>query len=52
MIHRGRRIEFMFSHFFDEEIVNADLSSAFESLVRIAISVETDPQWVPASWVQ
>ncbi|XP_014274055.1 MAGUK p55 subfamily member 7 isoform X4 [Halyomorpha halys] len=52
MIHRGRRIEFMFSHFFDEEIINADLSSAFESLVRIAISVETEPQWVPASWVQ
>lgn len=52
MIHRGRRIEFMFSHYFDEEIVNADLSAAFESLVRVAISVETDPQWVPASWVQ
>uniref|UniRef100_A0A0A9ZCB4 MAGUK p55 subfamily member 7 n=2 Tax=Lygus hesperus TaxID=30085 RepID=A0A0A9ZCB4_LYGHE len=52
MIHRGERIEFMFSHLFDDTIVNADLSAAFETLMRIANSVETEPQWVPASWVQ
>ncbi|XP_014262002.1 MAGUK p55 subfamily member 7 isoform X2 [Cimex lectularius] len=52
MIHRGERIEFMFSHLFDDIIVNSDLSAAFETLIRIAIAVETEPQWVPASWVQ
>ncbi|KAL1130571.1 hypothetical protein AAG570_011817 [Ranatra chinensis] len=52
MIHSGEKIEFMFSHFFDDTIVNAELAAAFETLVRVAISVETEPLWVPASWVQ
>ncbi|KAF6201858.1 hypothetical protein GE061_004253 [Apolygus lucorum] len=38
MIHRGERVEFMFSHLFDDTIVNADLSAAFETLMRIASS--------------
>ncbi|XP_046735562.1 MAGUK p55 subfamily member 7-like isoform X5 [Diprion similis] len=52
MIHRGERIEYHYSHHFDETIVNADLSMAFEQLVNAVIRVETEPMWVPASWVQ
>lgn len=52
MIHRGERIEYMFGHLFDDIIVNSDLSAAFETLIKVAFSVETEPQWVPASWVQ
>ncbi|XP_012267024.2 MAGUK p55 subfamily member 7 isoform X4 [Athalia rosae] len=52
MIHSADRIEFLYSHLFDETIVNADLSMAFEQLVGAISRVETEPLWVPASWVQ
>ncbi|XP_046411467.1 MAGUK p55 subfamily member 7 isoform X5 [Neodiprion pinetum] len=52
MIHRSERIEYHYSHHFDETIINADLSMAFEQLVNAIIRVETEPMWVPASWVQ
>lgn len=52
MLRSSRRIEFLYSHLFDETIVNLDLSTAFEQLLRAARRVETEPLWVPASWVQ
>lgn len=52
MIHSAERIEFLYSHLFDETIVNADLSMAFEQLAGAISRVETEPLWVPASWVQ
>ncbi|XP_043461271.1 MAGUK p55 subfamily member 7 isoform X1 [Leptopilina heterotoma] len=52
ILHSAARIEFLYSHLFDEVIVNADLSMAFEQLVNAIQRVETDPLWVPASWVQ
>ncbi|XP_021915243.1 MAGUK p55 subfamily member 7 isoform X6 [Zootermopsis nevadensis] len=52
MLHSSERIEFLYGHLFDEVIENADLSAAFEQLVRAVNRVETEPLWVPASWVQ
>ncbi|XP_069998373.1 MAGUK p55 subfamily member 7 isoform X7 [Penaeus vannamei] len=52
MLKADARIEFHYSHWFDEVIVNDDLSSAFELLVAAVNRVETEPLWVPASWVQ
>ncbi|KAK7023590.1 MAGUK p55 subfamily member 7 [Halocaridina rubra] len=52
MLKAAARIEFHYSHWFDEVIVNDDLSSAFELLVAAINKVETEPLWVPASWVQ
>lgn len=52
MIHNSDRIEYLYGHFFDETIINADLSTAFEQLVKAVNKVETEPLWVPASWVQ
>ncbi|XP_059472254.1 MAGUK p55 subfamily member 7 isoform X2 [Neocloeon triangulifer] len=46
------RIEFLYGHWFDEVIENADLSVAFEQMVRAVQTLETEPLWVPASWVQ
>jgi hypothetical protein len=46
------RIEYLYGHWFDESIENADLSVAFEQLVRAVQRLESEPQWVPASWVQ
>ncbi|KAG8335986.1 MAGUK p55 sub member 7 [Homalodisca vitripennis] len=52
IIHSSERIEFMYGHLFDETIINADLSAAFERLVVAVSRVESEPLWVPASWVQ
>ncbi|KAK3921117.1 MAGUK p55 subfamily member 7 [Frankliniella fusca] len=52
ILRSAERIEFLYSHLFDEIIVNADLSAAFEQLVRAVNRVENEPLWVPASWVQ
>lgn len=46
------RIEFLYEHWFDEVIVNADLATAFAKLLAAANRLETEPLWVPASWVQ
>ncbi|XP_019876677.1 MAGUK p55 subfamily member 7 isoform X4 [Aethina tumida] len=46
------RIEFLYEHFFDETIVNSDLAIAFSQLLSACNRVETEPLWVPASWVQ
>jgi len=52
IVHSAERIEFLYLHLFDEVIINADLSAAFEQLVRAVTRLETEPMWVPASWVQ
>ncbi|XP_033221600.1 uncharacterized protein LOC117175884 [Belonocnema kinseyi] len=50
ILHSAARIEFIYSHLFDEVIVNADLSMAFEQLVNAIQRVESEALWVPASW--
>ncbi|XP_048525664.1 MAGUK p55 subfamily member 7-like isoform X4 [Dendroctonus ponderosae] len=52
MIRHSERIKFLYDHFFDETIVNADLADAFSKLLAAVNRVESEPLWVPASWVQ
>lgn len=52
ILQSAARIEFLYSHLFDEVVVNADLPMAFEQLVNAVQRVESEPLWVPASWVQ
>lgn len=52
MLKSADRINFLYGHFFDEEIENGDLIEALEKLVLSAIRSETEPLWAPSSWVQ
>ncbi|XP_060534700.1 MAGUK p55 subfamily member 7 isoform X2 [Cylas formicarius] len=52
MLRSAERIEFLYDHFFDETIVNDDLMVAFGKLLGAVNRAETEPLWVPASWVQ
>uniref|UniRef100_A0A1B0FR55 Uncharacterized protein n=1 Tax=Glossina morsitans morsitans TaxID=37546 RepID=A0A1B0FR55_GLOMM len=52
MIKSAERIDFLYGHFFDEEIQNGDLVTAFEKLVNTVQRIENEPLWAPASWVQ
>lgn len=52
MIKSAERIDFLYGHFFDDEILNADLVTAFEKLVNTVQKIENEPLWAPSSWVQ
>lgn len=52
MIKSAERIDFLYGHFFDEEIINEDMSDAFEQLCESVNRAETESLWAPASWVQ
>ncbi|XP_037046236.1 MAGUK p55 subfamily member 7 isoform X2 [Bradysia coprophila] len=52
MVKSAERIDYLYGHFFDEEIINSDLATAFEQLVLCAERAETEPLWAPSSWVQ
>jgi len=52
MLAAGARIEAVYGHLFDSIVVNDDLVSAFETLLRTIRRLDQDAFWVPASWVQ
>lgn len=52
MIKSAERIDYLYGHFMDDEIVNDDLAAAFEQLVICAEKAENEPLWAPTSWVQ
>lgn len=52
MLKSAARIQYHYSHCFDEVIVNDVLSSAFTRLMDAIHRLESEPLWVPASWVQ
>ncbi|XP_055689832.1 MAGUK p55 subfamily member 7 isoform X4 [Lutzomyia longipalpis] len=52
MVKSAERINFLYGHFFDDEIENSDLGKAFERLVQLAQKSECEPLWAPATWVQ
>ncbi|XP_055319491.1 MAGUK p55 subfamily member 7 isoform X4 [Sitodiplosis mosellana] len=52
MITSDERINFLYGHFFDEEIVNETLATALEQLLVCVERAETEPLWAPSSWVQ
>uniref|UniRef100_A0A8C6UUZ8 Protein PALS1 n=1 Tax=Neogobius melanostomus TaxID=47308 RepID=A0A8C6UUZ8_9GOBI len=39
-------------HLFDAIIVNADQDKAFTELLRLINKLDTEPQWVPGSWLR
>ncbi|XP_063393906.1 MAGUK p55 subfamily member 7 isoform X1 [Cydia fagiglandana] len=52
IIRSSNRINFLYGYMFDEEIVNEELAGALAQLLKAAWRVQSEPLWVPASWVQ
>lgn len=44
-------MEHNFGHFFDATIVNMDPDEAFYRLHRLIDKLDTEPQWVPTTWL-
>lgn len=51
VIEKAREMEQNFGHFFDATIVNMDPEQAFHELRRLIDKLDTEPQWVPTSWL-
>ncbi|XP_053624081.1 MAGUK p55 subfamily member 7 isoform X2 [Plodia interpunctella] len=52
IIRSSNRINFLYGYMFDEEIVNEELAGALTQLLKASWRVQSEPLWVPASWVQ
>lgn len=48
---KAREMEHSYGHFFDATIVNVDPDQAFYELRRLIDKLDTEPQWVPTSWL-
>lgn len=51
IIENARVIETKYAHYFDETIRNTDLSRSYADLLRLINKLDTEPQWVPAAWL-
>ncbi|XP_077321131.1 protein PALS1 [Lithobates pipiens] len=52
IIEKAREMEQNNGHYFDTAIVNTDLDKAYQELLRIINKLDTEPQWVPSSWLR
>uniref|UniRef100_A0A668UIB9 Protein PALS1 n=1 Tax=Oreochromis aureus TaxID=47969 RepID=A0A668UIB9_OREAU len=51
VIEKAREMEQNFGHYFDATILNMDPDQAFHELRRLIDKLDTEPQWVPTSWL-
>ena len=51
IIEDARAIERKYSQYFDETIRNIDLNRSYAELLRLINKLDTEPQWVPAAWI-
>uniref|UniRef100_A0A8C5MUN8 Protein PALS1 n=1 Tax=Leptobrachium leishanense TaxID=445787 RepID=A0A8C5MUN8_9ANUR len=52
IIEKAREMEQNNGHHFDAAIVNTDLDKAYQELLRLINKLDTEPQWVPSSWLR
>uniref|UniRef100_A0A674F4A3 Protein PALS1 n=1 Tax=Salmo trutta TaxID=8032 RepID=A0A674F4A3_SALTR len=51
LIEKAREMEQAYGHLFDAAIVNGETDTAFHELLRLINKLDTEPQWVPSSWL-
>nr|XP_033806641.1 MAGUK p55 subfamily member 5 [Geotrypetes seraphini]XP_033806642.1 MAGUK p55 subfamily member 5 [Geotrypetes seraphini]XP_033806643.1 MAGUK p55 subfamily member 5 [Geotrypetes seraphini]XP_033806644.1 MAGUK p55 subfamily member 5 [Geotrypetes seraphini]XP_033806645.1 MAGUK p55 subfamily member 5 [Geotrypetes seraphini] len=52
IIEKAREMEQNNGHYFDTAIVNTDLDKAYQELLRLINKLDTEPQWVPSTWLR
>ncbi|XP_024054359.1 MAGUK p55 subfamily member 5 isoform X2 [Terrapene carolina triunguis] len=52
IIEKTREMEQNNGHYFDTAIVNSDLDKAYHELLRLINKLDTEPQWVPSTWLR
>lgn len=51
IIENARDKEQRYAHYFDETIRNNDLNRSYAELLRLINKLDSEPQWVPAAWL-
>jgi len=51
MIKIADDMESQYGHYFDMTLVNDDFETASNDLRQAAFELESQPQWIPASWL-
>lgn len=51
MRHSAEQLEQQYGHLVDRVLVKEDSTSACADLKSILLQLESEPQWVPVSWV-
>ena len=51
IIDNSWHIERVYGYRFNCTLVNEEINKSFKELLNIVKKVETEPQWVPATWV-
>ncbi|XP_066533102.1 MAGUK p55 subfamily member 5b [Hoplias malabaricus] len=51
MTEKAQEMEQNYGHLFDAVVVNSDEDMAFFELLRLIDKLDTQPQWVPSSWL-
>ena len=52
MLASAARLEVVYGHYVDATVINDDLQTAANELIHLVTSAESEPMWVPASWVR
>ncbi|XP_076200970.1 protein PALS1 isoform X2 [Aptenodytes patagonicus] len=52
IIEKTREMEQNNGHYFDTAVVNSDLDKAYQELLRLINKLDTEPQWVPSTWLR
>ncbi|GCC25873.1 hypothetical protein chiPu_0004285 [Chiloscyllium punctatum] len=52
IIEKAREMEQNYGHYFDAAVVNTDLEKAYQELIRLINKLDTEPQWVPSTWLR
>lgn len=50
-VEKAHEMEQKFGHLFDTTVVNDDQERAYQELKRLIDKLDTEPQWVPSSWL-
>ena len=51
MVEKAREMEQNFAHLFDAIVIHDDQERAYQELKRLIDKLDTEPQWVPSSWL-
>ncbi|KAM4691591.1 MAGUK p55 subfamily member 2 isoform 2-T2 [Rhinophrynus dorsalis] len=51
IVEESERVHQAYGHFFDLSLVNSDLDQSFQELLVALEKLNSEPQWVPVSWV-
>lgn len=51
-MEKSVELEQQYGELFDRLIVNYELEHVYEDILKLASTLETEPQWIPRKWLE